>query len=78
MSQIGVPFERIDLVGPLSPPSERGQQYILTVVDYATRYLEAIPLKQITTSDIAEALIGVYSRVGIPCEVLSNLGTQFI
>ena len=80
MPQIGVPFERIaiDLVGPLSPPSERGHRYILTVVDYATRYLEAIPFKQITTPDIAEALIGVYSRVGIPCEVLSDLGTQFI
>ena len=64
MPQIGIPFERIaiDLVGPLSPPSERGHQYILTVVDYATRYLEAIPLKQITTPDIAETLIGVYSR----------------
>jgi transposase InsO family protein len=80
MPLIGVPFERvaIDLVGPLSPPSERGHQYILTIVDYATRYLEAIPLKQITTPVVAEALITVYSRVGFPKEVLSDLGTQFV
>ena len=79
MPQIGVLFEMIavDLVGCLSPPS-RGYQYILTVVEYATRYLEAIPLKQITTPDIAKALIGVYSRVGIPCEFLPDLGIQFI
>ena len=44
------PFERIamDIVGPL-PRSRRGNQYILVVCDYATRYLEAIPIPQSTT-----------------------------
>lgn len=39
------PFQRIamDLVGPL-PRSKRGNRYILTIVDYVTRYLEAIAL----------------------------------
>ena len=80
MPLIVVPFQRvaIDLVGPLSPPSERGHRYFLTLIDYATRYPEAIPLKSITTPEVAEALVTVYSRVGIPCEVLSDLGTQFV
>ncbi|XP_058642045.1 uncharacterized protein LOC131546483 [Onychostoma macrolepis] len=40
---IEVPFERIgmDLIGPL-PKSARGHEHILVIVDYATRYPEAI------------------------------------
>ena len=75
-----VPFQRIaiDLIGPIQPPSGRGHRWILTVVDYATRYPEAIPLKQTATIDIAEALLAIYSRVGFPYEILSDLGTNFI
>ena len=49
MPLIDQPFKReaVDLVGSISPPSEKGHQYILTLVDYATRYPEAIPLKRI-------------------------------
>ncbi|XP_071499059.1 uncharacterized protein [Diadema antillarum] len=76
---IGVPFQRIaiDLLGPFMP-SARKHTHILTIVDYATRYVEAIPLKSISTVDLAEALVSVYSRVGIPTEVMSDLGTQFV
>ena len=69
---------RVDLVGPISPPSEKGHPYILTLVDYATRYPEAVPLKNIETETVAEALLDMYSRLGIPEEVLSDLGTQFV
>jgi hypothetical protein len=55
---IKIPFWRIamDLVGPIHPPSDRGNRYILTIVDYATRYPEAIPLANINTECVAEAL----------------------
>ena len=68
----------MDLVGPISPPSENGHQYILTLVDYATRYPEAITLKRIDTPIVAEALVDIFSRLGIPEEILSDLGTQFV
>ena len=68
----------MDLVGPFHPPSEGGHRYILTLVDYTTRYPEAVPLKTISTEVVAEALVDMYSRLGIPEEVLSDLGTQFV
>lgn len=43
------PFSRmaIDVVGPISPCSERGHRYILILIDYATRFPEAVPLRKI-------------------------------
>ena len=80
MPVVDVPFRRIavDLVGPISPCSDRGHRYILTVVDVATRYPEAVPLKNIDTISVAEALVGLFSRVGCPEEILSDCGSQFI
>ena len=63
---------------PMPPTSEKGHRYILTLVDYATRYPEAVPLKNIETETVAEALLDMYSRLGIPEDVLSDLGTQFV
>ncbi len=48
------------------------------MVDYATRYPDAVPLKNIDTETVAEALLDMYSRLGFPEEVLSDNGTQFI
>ena len=72
MPLIDTPFKRVvvDIIGPIAPPSEAEHWYILTLVDYTTRYPEAVPLKKIT--------IDIYSRVGIPEEVLRNQGTQFM
>ena len=72
------PGLRQDIVGPIAPSSEAEHQHILALVDYATRYPEAVPLKKITTEAIAEALLHIYSRVGIPEEVLKDQGTQFM
>lgn len=76
---IDTPFERvaIDLVGPIFPASEKGHRYFLTMVDFATRYPEATALKRIDTETVAEALVEMFSRVGFPKEILSDLGTQF-
>ena len=79
MPLIDIPFARvaIDLVGPIYPSSERGNRFILTVVDYASRYLEAISLKRIDSETVAEALLDIFSRVGFPREILTDLGKQF-
>jgi len=72
MPIIDTPFKRVavDLVGEMFPASSRGHRYILTVVDYATRYPEAVPLKNISTITVAETLVSIFSRVGIPQEIL--------
>ncbi|XP_044155688.1 uncharacterized protein LOC122942250, partial [Bufo gargarizans] len=79
MPIIEEPFTRVavDIIGPLAQPSRSGKRYILTIVDYATRYPEAVALSNIQAETVAEALVKVFSRVGFPKEVLSDQGTQF-
>ena len=75
---IGEPFKRIamDIIGPL-PRTRRGNRFILVLSDYATRYPEAIPLRNITANKVAEALIDIFARHGIPEEILTDQGTNF-
>ena len=76
---INTPFKRVavDIVGPIEPRSEKRNRYILTMIDYATRYPEAVALPSIETERVAEALVEMFSRVGIPDEMLTDCGSQF-
>ena len=76
---IGEPFSRcaIDLVGPIDPIGVGGYRYILVLTDFATKWPEAVPLKSISTEAVAEALLGIFTRLGTPKEVLSDNGSQF-
>ena len=76
---VDVPFACIciDLIGPMNPMSSRGHRYVLTVIDLSTRYPEAIPLKGITTEEVAEALFGLYCRMGVPQRIHTDRGSQF-
>ena len=66
----------VDIFGPISPPS-KGFQYILTTIDMCTRFPEVVPLKDISTSTVAEALLNMFSRVGLPHRIHSDRGSQF-
>ncbi|KAK3878720.1 hypothetical protein Pcinc_016667 [Petrolisthes cinctipes] len=68
-------FERVavDIVGPIIPRATDGAKYILTCVDFATRWPEAVPLRDIEATTVAEALLDIFCRVGIPKQVLREL-----
>ena len=72
------PFSRIamDIIGPL-PRSRAGHRYVLVVCDYATRYPEAVALRTIDAEAVAEELVKIFSRVGIPKEILTDQGSNF-
>ncbi|KAL8598384.1 hypothetical protein ACOMHN_032661 [Nucella lapillus] len=76
---VSTPFEQVgvDIIGPINPSSSRGHRYVLTMIDYATKYVEATPLERVTTITVAEALLDMWSRLGVPNKVISDRGTQF-
>lgn len=76
---VGEPFRSIcvDIVGPIEPRSTRGYRYIVTIVDMATRFQEAILLKTITAEEVMEELFKFYCRMGIPEKIQTDRGSQF-
>ena len=56
------PFEKIaiDIIGEL-PMSRHKNRFILTVIDYATRWTEAIPLKHYDIITISKALCTIFA-----------------
>ena len=76
---VELPFDRIgmDIIGPFERCAQ-GYRFVLVLIDYATRYPEAIPLRTISATSVAQALFTVISRVGIPKEILTDQGTNFM
>jgi len=50
----------------------------LVLCDYATRYPKAIPLKSTEAVQVAEALVAVFCHVGVPREILTDQGANFM
>lgn len=72
------PFSRIlvDCVGPLLR-TKNGHKYMFTMMWASTRYPEAIPLRNISTKKISNALINFFTRMGLPKVIQSNQGSNF-
>ena len=75
---VNEPFSKlvIDIVGPL-PKTKQGNQYLLTVVDVATRYPEAFPLRKMNAKSLLKPLTSLFTRVGLPTHIHSDQGTNF-
>lgn len=74
------PYEMIslDVVGPL-PITRAGNKYLLTCMDYLTRYVEAIPVPNQTAETTAQAFVNhVITRHGTPERVLTDQGANFM
>src|ERR1043165_2030263 len=77
---IDKPFTRIamDIVGPLETCEKSGNRFILMIMDLATHFPFAVPLKVHTAVEVAKALVSVFTTFGFPDEILSDQGTEFM
>ena len=58
--------------------TERGNRYILTVMDYFTKWPEAYCLPDQEAETIVDALVeGMFSRFGVPEVIHNNQGRNF-
>ena len=72
------PFEQIALDILKLPPTSSGNEHLLVVEDYFTKWVEAFPLKRTAAPSIAHCLLnGWISRFGCPYSILSDQGSEF-
>ncbi|CAM5119864.1 unnamed protein product [Eretmochelys imbricata] len=68
----------MDIVVLMQHLTQRGNRYILIVVEFATRYPEAVALTNVEAETVAKTLLTIFSRVGFPKEILSDRGENFM
>ena len=75
---ISEPFHTvyIDLIGKIEPSSSDGHSYILTIMDSATHFVIAVPLKKTDSVSIAEALMKQFDLVGYPQRIYNDNGSN--
>ena len=71
-------FICMDLVGPIHPPSSRGNKYVLTVIDMLTGFTIAVPIKNKNGETICDAYRdNVYCVFGGSSRMLTDNGSEF-
>ena len=72
------PFSRVglDLIGPL-PITNKGNRYIIVLVDYLTKWVEAEPLQSAESQDVINFLKKIFARHGVPEILVTDNGPQF-
>ena len=68
---------RLDSVGPL-PLTQKGNQYLVVLVDNFTSWVEPEHLKKIESNDIIEFLREVFCRHELPEILITDNGSKFI
>ena len=67
----------MDLIGPL-PKSNKGNQYILTVIDAFSRFARCVAIKDKKMYTVARAMVNdVFGVVGVPNILYSDRRLEF-
>ena len=69
----------MDVIGPISPPTSIGHRFIMAITDYFSKWAEAIPLKEVKTSNVIKFIKHhVLYRFDVPQRIIYNNGPQFV
>ncbi|KZS17759.1 Uncharacterized protein APZ42_016190 [Daphnia magna] len=75
------PFEvlGLDFLGPIKPHSLQGNNYILVITDYFSKWIEVIPLTNCTALSTSKALVErIILHHGTPKAIITDRGSSFI
>uniref|UniRef100_A0A8C7IVR8 Uncharacterized LOC116365777 n=2 Tax=Oncorhynchus kisutch TaxID=8019 RepID=A0A8C7IVR8_ONCKI len=65
----------MEVKGPF-PETQIGHRFVLTVMDYYSKWVEAYPMKTCTSKEIAKIISDLISRFGFPVGILCCLGVM--
>ena len=78
---VDAPFMQwgLDVIGPINPKSSQGHAYILTTIDYFTKWQVARVLKKVGIDDLISFIEeNILSWFGVPEKIITNNDTIFI
>ncbi|XP_021746652.1 uncharacterized protein LOC110712496 [Chenopodium quinoa] len=68
----------IDIIRKIHPKASNGHQYILVVVDYFSKWVEASSYSKLGAKQVSKFVINnIICRYGVPFEIISDNGSQF-
>ncbi|RVW26177.1 Pol polyprotein [Vitis vinifera] len=68
----------IDIIGKITPKSSSGHEYILVVIDYFTKWVEAASYVRLTAARVAKFIRShIICQYGVPHELISDRGVHF-
>ncbi|KAM7282690.1 hypothetical protein ISCGN_002814 [Ixodes scapularis] len=67
----------MDIVGPFEC-APRNERFFVTLVDYHSKWPEVMSVHNVTTASVIDFLKSVFAREGLPEEIVTDNGPQFI
>ncbi|GFV93759.1 retrovirus-related Pol polyprotein from transposon 412 [Trichonephila clavipes] len=65
-----------DACGPL-PITSKGNRYLITAICMSSKFPEDMPVSDISSVSVTDALLNIFSRMGFPREIQCDQGTSF-
>ncbi|XP_040927896.1 uncharacterized protein zgc:153292 isoform X2 [Betta splendens] len=67
----------LDVRGPL-PQTVNGHKYILTVTDYYSKWVEAVPMQACLPPHVTKQIVDIIAHFGYPIRILSRLPHEIV
>ena len=78
---VQTPFQQwvLDFIGKFKDNSSNGYSWILTAMDYFTKWVEVIPTKKATDAIVMDFLEDkIITRFGVPARIITDNGPCFV
>jgi transposase InsO family protein len=75
------PFQgwALDFIGQIYPSSSKGHRFVLVATDYFTKWVKAVPLKNMTHTEVIDFILKhIIYRFGIPQTLTTDQGASFM
>jgi transposase InsO family protein len=69
----------LDFVGEVHPSSSKGHRFVLVAIDYFTKWIEAVPLKNMSHKEVISFVLEhIVDRFGLPQTLTTDQGAAFM
>nr|AAX96437.1 retrotransposon protein, putative, unclassified [Oryza sativa Japonica Group]ABA92851.1 retrotransposon protein, putative, unclassified [Oryza sativa Japonica Group] len=66
-----------DILGPF-PRGQGGYRFLFVAIDKFTKWIEAVPTREIKADNAIKFIRGIFCRYGVPHRIITDNGSQFI